>query len=137
MDENVLPRSLAGNFELTIVLTDKRQLRMTGYVYSDDDAASINARIDQFQDALDRQSIRADVTMKEAEITQLDVNLESLVQHNEALMNLQKGAVKLNSTQKQQLAQFEQSVRFHTQQKESKLAAIAAARRKLNGVHPK
>ncbi len=137
MDENVLPRSLAGNFELTIVLTDKRQLRMTGYVYSDDDAASIDARLDQFQNALDRQAIRADVVLKEAEITQLDTNLEALVQHNDALMNLQKGAAKLTATQKQQLAQFEQSVRWHTQQKESKAAAIAAARRKLNGVYPK
>ena len=137
MDENVLPRSLAGNFELTIVLTDKRQLRMTGYVYSDDDAVSINARLDQFQDVLDRQAVRVDIVTKEAEIAQNDRAIEALVQHNDALMNLQKGAAKLTATQKQQLAQFEQSVRFHVQQKESKAAAIAAAKQKLNGVHPK
>ncbi len=77
------------------------------------------------------------MVLKEAEIKQLDTNLEALVQHNDALMNLQKGAAKLTATQKQQLAQFEQSVRWHTQQKESKRAAIDAARRKLNGVYPK
>ena len=137
MDENVLPRSLAGNFALTIDLTDKRKLQITGYIYSDDTPEQINARLDQCQDALDRQAIRTDVVVKEAEITQLGVNLEALVQHNEALLNLQKGNVKLTATQKQQMGQFEASVRWHTQQKESKAAAIAAARRKLNGVYSK
>ena len=131
-EEHDAGAAIVGNFELTAVLTDKRQLRMTGYVYSDDDNDRVNARIDSYMDVLDRQFVRADLIVKEAEITSLDANLAALVQHNEALINLQKTG-KLTSQQKQQMTQFESSVRFHQQQKESKLAAIAAGKKKLNG----
>ena len=125
-------RTLSGNFEFTAVLTDKRQLRMTGYVYSDDDAHAINARLDSFQDAIDRQMIRADIVNKEAEGARIDASLEALTQHNAELIELQKNG-KLTSQQKQQLSQFESSVRFHLKQKESLGAAVAAGKKKLNG----
>lgn len=131
-EEHQPTAAVVGNFEFTAVLTDKRQLRMTGYVYSDDDASVLDRRLDSFQDSIDRQMIRADIVNKEAEKARIDASLEALIQHNEELLSLSK-AGKLASAQKQQLAQFESSVRFHTKQKESLSAAIAEGRKKLNG----
>lgn len=130
MEQHKPDAAVVGNFEITVNLTDKRQLRMTGYVYSDDDPQQINGRLDSFMDVADRQVVRADIVTKEAELVVAERSVEALVAHNEELMKL-KDDRKLTSQQKQQLAQFESSVRFHTKQKESLHAAIAAARKKL------
>ena len=133
MSEDHAPTAaVVGNFEFTAVLTDKRQLRMTGYVYSDDDPHKVDDRLDTFQASIDRQMIRADIVNKEAESARIEASLEALIQHNEELLSLSK-AGKLTSSQKQQLGQFESSVRFHKKQKESLAAAVNAAKKKLNG----
>lgn len=126
-------RTLSGNFEVALNLTTARQIRMTGYVYSDDTAKDINERIDRFQDALDRQVVRYDIVMKEAEIATAEASIEQLADHHAELMSLEKGTKKLTSQQRMQLTQYEASVRRWKNQKESAEAAIEAARHKLNG----
>lgn len=134
MEAHKADAAVVGNFEITVNLTDKRQLRMTGYVYSDDNTPLVNARIDSYMDVIDRQMVRADIITKEAEIATSEASLEAITAHNEELLNLQKVG-KLTSQQKQQFAQFESSMRFHVKMRDSAKAALAEARRKLNGAH--
>src|SRR5438552_10773996 len=126
-------RLATGNFEITAVLTDKRQIRMTGYVYSDDTDKEVNERVDHYQDVVDRQLIRADVANKEAQVISNEANLELLAQHFQELTILEKEGKKLNSQQRQQAQHHESSVRGIKRQNESLRAAIAEGRKKLNG----
>ncbi len=129
MDE---PRSLAGNFEVTLVLTDKRQLRLTGYRYSDDTAQDFLHRINDYMDVADLQAVRADVANKEAEFATALASIEALFQHHETLIEKQKTG-KLTSQQKQQFEQYESSARAWVHKKDSLAAAIAAGKKRLNG----
>jgi hypothetical protein len=129
-----MERTLSGNFQLTAVLTDKRQLVLTGYVYSDDTPHDINARLDAYQDALDRQAIRVDVMVtKTAELARAEAAVVELMAHNEALSKRQSAGKKLTSQQVQQMSHFDDQLRHWMRTKESVAAAIEEGKRKLNG----
>lgn len=126
-------RQIAGNFELTAVLTDKRQLRITGYVYSDDTAAEINKRVDAYQDVLERQLVRCDLTVKEAAVAQADQQMLDLLAHFDGLVEKKKSNKKMTSQENEQLNKFEANLRFLKKNKDSLTAAIVEGRKKLNG----
>lgn len=58
-----------GTFNVEMQLSTHRKIVMTGHVYNKDDVGALNARIDLFQDAVDRQFIRIDIGNKEAQLT--------------------------------------------------------------------
>lgn len=124
-------RSLAGTFDVTVNLTDRRGIKINGYIYSDDTPADINRRIDQAQDALDRQAIRTDLVNKEAQIAGHVANLENMAESYDALVALQKDGTKLTSQQKLYLLNHAQSVQKAKEQIASLESAIAAGKRKL------
>lgn len=131
-------RQLGGSFELTAVLTDKRQLRISGYVYSDDvfgggGIHDLNLRVDMYQNVLERQLVRCDLTMKEAAIAQNDQQMLDLLTHFEGLAEKKKSGKKMTSQELEQLNKFDANVRFLKKNKESLAAAIAEGRKKLNG----
>ena len=125
-------RSATGSFEVTIVLTDKRQVKMTGYVFAEDSQHDINDRLDWYMDVLDRQLVRADITNKEAQLETQDALLDQHKARFEAFSDLQKQG-KLTPQQKNELKTFDTNVNFIHKQKESLRAAIAEGRKKLNG----
>lgn len=133
MDELDKGRALAGNFEVTLNLSDKRGLRMTGYIYSDDTQHEIDARVNSFQDVLDRQAIRTDLVNKAAQIEQGEATLQALAEHYEEISVKSKGGAKLTSVDKEKVAKHDQSVRHIRNQIDSLRAAIAEGRKKLNG----
>ena len=126
-------RTATGSFQITIVLTDKRQINMTGYVYSDDTQHDIDLRLDGYMDVLDRQLVRADVTNKEAQLAAQDAVLEQHAARFEAFADLQKSGKKLSIQQKNELGQYDTNVQFVKRQKESLRAAIAEGKKRLNG----
>ena len=126
-------RTLQGSFSITLNLTDKRQIMMSGYVYKDDTQEQINTRVDLFQEILDRQLIRADLASKEAQITSLEGGMEQLRAHYDALVRVSQTGRKLTSQQKLQVEQFDVSVAANTKQRDSLRAAIDEGRKKLNG----
>ena len=56
-----------GSFTLTAILTDKRQLVMSGHILMGESGDEINAKLDAFQGVMDRQVVRMDIISKEAE----------------------------------------------------------------------
>lgn len=127
------PRTLSGNFEIAISLTDRRTLKVTGCLYSDDRLPDMHSRIDMVQEVLDRQAIRSDMQNKEAQIAQHLQNLENIHESYAGLIEIQKSAKKLTSQQQQSIAQFEPTVRQATKMIENLRAAIREGRQKLNG----
>lgn len=126
-------RTATGSFQITIVLTDKRQINMTGYVYSDDTQHDIDKRLDSYMDVLDRQLVRADVTNKEAQLAQQDTILEQHAARFQAFAELKQSGQKLSIQQKNELTQYDTNVQFVKRQKESLRAAIAEGKKRLNG----
>jgi hypothetical protein len=126
-------RKIVGNFDVTLNLTDKRGIKMTGYVYSDDTPEEVNARVDSFQDVLDRQMVRCDMLNKEAEVASSTVGLENYREHMQGLVDLQKTGKKLTSQDKAMIAKYDLESRSWIKRIQSAQAAIEAAKRKLNG----
>jgi hypothetical protein len=133
MSDELTQRMAAANVELIAILTDKRQIRITGYIYSGETPEQYNKRIDEFQEAIDRQAIRADVMTKEAQLANTDAQLDELAAHYESLVRLTQTGRKLTSQQKDHVDKYDSSVNFIKRQKETLRAAIEQGRRKLNG----
>lgn len=126
-------RTATGSLECAVNLTDRRTLRITGYTYSDDSLDEINARVDAMQDVLDRQVIRADIVNKEAQIDQHTRNLEHIQESFQGLLTMQQGGKKLTSQQKQQLDNFEPTVKNAMKMIEDLRVSIRIGKQKLNG----
>jgi hypothetical protein len=124
---------VAANFTLTGILTDKRQITITGYFYAEDTPHERHARVDEYQDIIDRQVIRADLVIKEAEILRNENGLQQLAAHHEALVKRKQKGRKLGHQEVDQLDKYESSVDFFVRSNNSLRAAIDAGRKKLNG----
>ena len=129
-------RTLAGNFECTLNLTDKRGIRITGYIYSDDMPKQINARVDAAMDVLDRQGIRADLVTKRAQIEGLTQSLEQHRDHYMALLDKKSkhkgnGGAYLTSAEKKQIEDYDPQVKKVKEMIASYQSAIDAGEKKL------
>jgi len=122
---------IVGNFEITLNLSDKRGIRVTGYIYDKDDSKRLNARIDWLHDTLDRQFIRADVVNKRAQITYEKINIDAQQNAAEGLINKRNGGKKLSSQEQLMLNNLEPNVHAAKQRIESLDAAIQAAEKTL------
>ena len=127
-------RVITGNFEVAVALTDRRSLKMTGYIYNDDEAVDVNTRLDAYQDALDRQAIRSDLVNKEAQIAGHLANLEHLRDSFEGLVAIGKTGKKLTSQQKAQIDSYDVTVANAHKMIEGLRAAIKEGKQKINGV---
>ena len=122
---------IVGNFEITLNLSDKRGIRVTGYIYDKDDSKRLNARIDWLQDTLDRQFIRADGVNTRAQITYEKINIDAQQNAAEGLINKRNGGKKLSSQEQLMLNNLEPNVHAAKQRIESLDAAIQAAEKTL------
>ncbi len=125
------PRHATGQFTLGLQITQQRSIQMVGYVYSDDNLAAVNARVDQFQAVLDRQFIKADIVTKRAQIASHVQNLTLFKQGYDNLLGKQTRGKKLTSQELQGLANYEPGVKQATEAIESLRAAIAEAEKQL------
>jgi hypothetical protein len=122
---------VTGTFQVTLNLTDKRGLSMTGHVYLSDSPKDINARIDLYQDVLDRQAIRADLITKRALIVQHNENLSRYSEHYQSLVRKQRGARKLTPAEKLEVDNYDSGVAKASEMIQSLESAIAAGEARL------
>lgn len=78
-------RLAEGNFQITLQLTQRRSIVMSGYVYHGETADELNARLDAMQASIDRQETRCGLTEKELQRKAL---MESIDQFREQLEEL-------------------------------------------------
>ena len=120
-------RQLAGSFDLTLNLSDRRGIKMAAYMYSDDTPAEINKRIDQMQDVLDR----ADLVNKRAQIDGMHAHLVNLKNAYEGLADKKRAGKKLNSSEIMAMSNHGRQTKEAVDNIASLEAAIAAGEKKL------
>lgn len=132
-----------GTFEISMLLSKERSIKMIGPTYVGEPADALNARIDRFQDALDRQFVRIDLTSKKAEADALGVGLERMLEEYNLLDEKRKNpgvkkGERLSSVELQRISAFDTNFKAMKERYESLKAAIPKAeeRLKLNGAHP-
>lgn len=131
--EELVKRTLSGNFECAVNLTDRRTLKVTGCLFLEDTPAEMHARIDVAQDLLDRQAVRCDIVQKEAQVAGHLQNLENMKEAYAALVAKKQKARKLTSQEELALANFDPSVKQSMAMIDSLRAAIASGKQKING----
>ena len=96
-----------GSFDLTTNLPSQNggQLVIHGYLYNNDDEASINERLDIFSKIAKRRFEVNGIEMREAERRKHVENLERVREIYGALVEKQKNGAKLIAQEKQQLEQ--------------------------------
>lgn len=104
MDEKE-PRVAVGNFQLTAQLAggSGKSMVMSGYLYSDDDEAALNARLDLYNKVMERQRTISEIPELEAKREQM---LKGMMQARDILTDLetrQKNGEKLSSQERMNL----------------------------------
>ena len=127
-------RLAAGNFTLSVILGDtKRQISMTGYVFNDDSPKELNERLDRYQDAIDRQVLRAEMKAHEDNIKRGELAIEQLAAHYEMMVRRKQSGKKLSSQELDQLDKYDVSVEFQKRAIVEARKNIADAKKRLNG----
>lgn len=134
-------RTITGNFQCQMQLSQQRTISVTGYIFSDDSPDQVNARLDQFQDALDRQFIRCDLVNKEAQVKAIMAEVERYRDTLDGLaaksagtgtgLSAEKQGKKLSSQERLTLQNGQQTVKKQLEYVDSLRAAIREGRAKL------
>lgn len=135
-------RTIEGNFQCQMQLSQQRTLSVTGYFFSDDTSEKRNQRLDEAQDALDRQFIRCDMVNKEAQVKAIMAEVErfrdTLDQLNAkgsstaaAGLSAEKQGKKLSSQERLTLQNGQQTIKKQLEYVDSLRAAIREGRAKL------
>lgn len=129
---------IVGNFEVAMQLTQSRTLKITGYRYAHDSAETLNARLDDAQDALDRQFVRADIFNKEAQLASCTDNLVLMADRFKDVLEKKNArdrgdGGRLLTNEKEILNKYDGDVKNINAQIASLQAAIRAGKQKING----
>jgi hypothetical protein len=136
------PRLITGTVTVKLMLTQTREIMVSGHLYSDDTPDKVNQRIDEWQDALDRQAVRCDIVNKEAQIAALEQGMKDALERGETLKakhaasrDLQRpDRVKFTSAEEKELNQMVLNAQGWKKQAESLRAAISAAKLKIGTI---
>lgn len=125
-------RVALGNFNLTAQLAGGSGKTMTvaGYIYSDDDEAALNARLDLYQRVIDRQRTIAEIPELEAKREQM---VKGMMQAREILTDLenrQKNGEKLSSQERMNLQNMSVNIQKVTEEIDKGEVAIREAKLK-------
>lgn len=139
LDDQGRPRTITGNFQMQMNLSQQRNLVVTGYIFSDDDIDKINKKLDDAQDAIDRQFIRCDLLNKEAQAKAILAEVERSREMLEALATKDAGdglsekrqRSKLSSQERMTLQNGQQNIKKQLDYVEGLRSAIKEGRAKL------
>lgn len=136
--------TIMGNFQITTQLPNGRSIVMSGYLIHGESQESLNGKLDQLQEVMERQRLRCEVPVLEHAremIVQQTVDLQAAMKGQEdALAKLKERELqgkKLTSSEKmhmntlqQQLGNMETSVKANEKKLADADKSIADAKRK-------
>jgi chromosome segregation ATPase len=129
-DANADGRIALGNFNLGAQLPNQRTITVAGYIYSDDDAQALNARLDLYQEVIERQRLRCEIPELEAKREQMLKGIEQAKEVLEDLRDRQSKGETLTSVQKQQINNMSVTIKKMLEEVDKGTEAIKEARLK-------
>ncbi len=101
---------VVGSFSITKPLPNNSQMVIQGHLYNKDELIDIHNRLDMYQDAAQRQHLRASVEFLEAERKKHVENLELIRNQYEALVNIKETGKQLKTDQKNKYEQGQATI---------------------------
>lgn len=124
-------RPILGNFQLQAQLPNSRSVSITGYVFEGESVESLNERLDQLQEAIERQRARCEIPELEAKLEMLEKQMRDYLEHLEGLdQKRQQAGQTLSSQERMTLSQRKVNMDRFKKELEKGREAIAEARRK-------
>lgn len=123
-------RIALGNFNLTAQLPNQRSVQVAGYIYSDDDKAALDARLDLYQEVIERQRIRCEIPELEAAREQRVKGLEQARAVLAELEERQKAGDKLSSQEQLNVRNMRTNIGKAIEDLDKGAEAIKEAKRK-------
>lgn len=119
-----------GQFKMTLNLSNVRGIEITGVLLEGEDVDSVNRRLDEVAEIMDRQHIRQDTINKRAQIEQLVQTIEGSVDELERLT--EKGKKKqLRTNEETNINNIQRNIQQWQKQVASLKAAIEEGERRL------
>ena len=133
---------ITGGFQITLQVSQQRQMTLTGHFYDTDTAAQRAARLDIYSSLMDRAGVRADLVTKRAQRENL---IAQVKEHEDALTRLKQAQAeakkenrhfKASSQEHQMLKTGAESIKGQRASIEMLDSLIAAAEKKLETWEP-
>jgi hypothetical protein len=123
---------VTGNYTIQAQLGKSgKSFTVSGYIYSHNDAASINKQVDLMHDVVDRQQTRAEIPILEATLEQRILQLSQVRDHLTGLNVKNEQAGKLSSAEKKNIQDLNGSISVLLKDIEKGEQAIADAKKKV------
>lgn len=125
-------RIALGNFSLTAQLAGSsgRSMQIAGYIYSDDDKDALNARLDMYQEVIERQRIRSEIPELEAKREQMIKSISQATDVLDELKTKRDAGTSLTSQERMQITNMSQSIAKMNEEVDKGTEAIKEARLK-------
>lgn len=123
-------QTIFGNFNLQAQLPNGRSITISGYVFEGESVESLNDRLDQMQESIERQRARCELPELEAKLEMLDKQMRDYLEHLEGIEQKSKTAQTLSSQEKMTLSQRKVNMDRFKREAEKGQEAIVVAKRK-------
>lgn len=125
-------RIAIGNFNVQASLAGSsgRSIQMAGYIYSDDDRDALNARLDLYQEVIERQRLRSEIPELEAKREQMLKGIEQARRVLTELEAKQQKGEQMSSQERMNIGNMRQSIKGMLEEVDKGTEAIAEAKRK-------
>lgn len=123
-------RIALGNFNLTAQLPNQRTIQVAGYIYSDDNEAALNKRLDLYQEVIERQRARCEIPELEAKRDQMIKGMEQAREILTDLETREKNGGSLSSQERMNVKNMRVSIAKVAEEIDKGAEAIREAKRK-------
>lgn len=104
-EKDVLDKVVRGGFQISLNISG-RTISMSGYINDGETKADLNRRLDEFQEIIDRQLIKADIKNQEGQLKIDLLNLEHLTNEYEKIIKRKQAWIKKEANSKAPTSQM-------------------------------
>lgn len=109
-EKDIAEKVVRGGFQIGLNING-RQIQMSGYIQEGETKADLNRRMDEYQEIIDRQLVRADLENQRGQLKIHTRNLEQVTEQYEGILKRKKdGGKPITSQMKQTLDNYDQTV---------------------------
>ena len=118
--------AVLGNFQFTLPAPNGASLSVSGYVYGDESAESLDARMDLFREALARQQAILEIPVLEETVSKAERTLSDMRKAYADLLEKRKTNSKMSSQEQANLSNYPQTLKYYEDEVSKGRAKIAS-----------